>query len=265
MNTGGHEMEIEWTRQDLLQGAVMLTREVQPRKDTTIHMETARVLMDLAVSIFFSRASGRVKDLLGYATRVLTDGSMDGTPEERTEAVEAATALAALAQEAEALRAKVAELEEQRDYARDMSGSLKTALDAARADVERLKAEMEAKESANGDTERQPTIAELEEILSAPENTYSVEVRPDGQVRAVKRYPCSPTCTHDDARTPGHPERVRERSEAVLQVVQSGEEQESDGYADGVHDTRAAVEKWARESFGEVPPTLKAVLDGVAP
>jgi hypothetical protein len=27
-------------------------------------------------------------------------------------------------------------------------------------------------------------------------------------------YPCSPTCTHDDAATPGHPERVKERSEA---------------------------------------------------
>jgi hypothetical protein len=27
-------------------------------------------------------------------------------------------------------------------------------------------------------------------------------------------YPCSPTCTHDDARTTGHPERVKERSES---------------------------------------------------
>jgi hypothetical protein len=30
------------------------------------------------------------------------------------------------------------------------------------------------------------------------------------------RYPCSATCTHDDARTPGHPERVRQQSEAVI-------------------------------------------------
>lgn len=29
----------------------------------------------------------------------------------------------------------------------------------------------------------------------------------------TERYPCSPTCTHDDAATPGHPERVKERSE----------------------------------------------------
>jgi hypothetical protein len=27
-------------------------------------------------------------------------------------------------------------------------------------------------------------------------------------------YPCSPTCTHSDARTPGHPERVKKRSES---------------------------------------------------
>jgi hypothetical protein len=36
-----------------------------------------------------------------------------------------------------------------------------------------------------------------------------------GAIR-VERYPCSPTCTHDDATTPGHPERVRERSEGFL-------------------------------------------------
>lgn len=30
------------------------------------------------------------------------------------------------------------------------------------------------------------------------------------------RWPCSPACTHDDAATPGHPERVKEQSEAVM-------------------------------------------------
>lgn len=33
------------------------------------------------------------------------------------------------------------------------------------------------------------------------------------------RYPCSPTCTHDDAAKPGHQERVKERSEAVAREV----------------------------------------------
>lgn len=36
-----------------------------------------------------------------------------------------------------------------------------------------------------------------------------------GHPRAQHRWPCSPTCTHDDAWNPGHPERVKERSEAV--------------------------------------------------
>lgn len=56
----------------------------------------------------------------------------------------------------------------------------------------------------------------------------------------VSRYPCSPTCTHDDAATPGHPERVKERSEAVSRIVQSGEEQEAEGYEQGVEDMRKA-------------------------
>jgi hypothetical protein len=61
---------------------------------------------------------------------------------------------------------------------------------------------------------RRLTIAELESILESPEGTYCIEVQPNGEVRAAKRYPCSPACTHDDARTPGRPERVKERSES---------------------------------------------------
>jgi hypothetical protein len=33
-----------------------------------------------------------------------------------------------------------------------------------------------------------------------------------------KRFPCSTTCTHGDAATPGHPQRVRQRSEAMNEV-----------------------------------------------
>ena len=36
-----------------------------------------------------------------------------------------------------------------------------------------------------------------------------------GAQKEHARFPCSPTCTHDDAATPGHPGRVKERSEAV--------------------------------------------------
>lgn len=40
----------------------------------------------------------------------------------------------------------------------------------------------------------------------------------------VTRYPCSPTCTHDDAATPGHAERVKERSEAFRKTCTGGRE-----------------------------------------
>jgi archaellum component FlaC len=33
------------------------------------------------------------------------------------------------------------------------------------------------------------------------------------------RYPCSPTCTHDDAAKPGHPERVKEQSAKVMAMA----------------------------------------------
>jgi hypothetical protein len=35
----------------------------------------------------------------------------------------------------------------------------------------------------------------------------------------VPFFPCSPTCTHDDAAKPGHPDRVKERSEAVTHAL----------------------------------------------
>ena len=31
------------------------------------------------------------------------------------------------------------------------------------------------------------------------------------------KWPCSPTCTHEDAATPGHPERVKQRSNAFTE------------------------------------------------
>lgn len=81
-----------------------------------------------------------------------------------------------------------------------------------------------------------PTIAELEAILSAPAGAYSVTVQPSGEIRAVKRYPCSPTCTHDDAATPGHPERVKERSALFVGSIVASEA----GYEAGAEAMRAA-------------------------
>jgi predicted nuclease with TOPRIM domain len=109
------------------------------------------------------------------------------------------------------------------------------------------------------------------------------------------RYPCAPTCTHDDARTPGHPERVRQRSEAVeaalapsyshgdslhtdvppgSPVVESGEEQEARGYDDGAEAMRAACWEAVQEyldvsglatSAPAMRDALKAAIEGAAP
>lgn len=76
------------------------------------------------------------------------------------------------------------------------------------------------------------------------------------------RYPCSDTCTHDDAGTPCHPERVKAKSEAFAKdgvctcgpgkvatwrKQPHGEEcpaksnHTPDAYRDGVEETREAV------------------------
>lgn len=47
-----------------------------------------------------------------------------------------------------------------------------------------------------------------------PKPMKSERVRCWCQEEKPQHYPCSPTCTHDDAAKPGHHERVRERSEA---------------------------------------------------
>lgn len=149
------------------------------------------------------------------------------------------------------------------DYGGELREEHEDAPQAARAD--------------NTDAERPPTIAELEEILNAPEGTYKVEVQPDGQIRAVKRYPCSPTCTHDDAANPGHPERVKERSEAFGEVVDAARDMDvrtnllQRAYDNGAEAMRAAcldavlrecgvfgLSLAARESF-------KAAIEGAAP
>jgi hypothetical protein len=72
-------------------------------------------------------------------------------------------------------------------------------------------------------------------------------------IRAMKEpesnYPCSPTCTHEDAAKPGHPERVKERSEAVNAAVEcppscpshlnSGHTHQADDPSDKMHGDHA--------------------------
>lgn len=61
-----------------------------------------------------------------------------------------------------------------------------------------------------GDATNSPRLPESSPNLSMPSNGSG-------------HYPCSDTCTHGDAATPGHPERVKERSEAFEQLVWSKE------------------------------------------
>jgi len=70
-----------------------------------------------------------------------------------------------------------------------------------------------------------------------------------------ERYPCSPTCTHDDANNAGHPERVTATSQAFSRIVvppAPGESvvvngpiarsaSASEVYQDGVDETREAI------------------------
>jgi hypothetical protein len=100
-------------------------------------------------------------------------------------------------------------------------------------------------------------------------------------VRMVHRWPCSPTCTHDDAANPGHPERVKERSEAVIKASGPLGEDTSEearaydaglttGYDNGAEDMRAAClsavcEMYNRQGGCVSVQDLKAAIEGAAP
>jgi hypothetical protein len=99
-------------------------------------------------------------------------------------------------------------------------------------------------------------------------------------------WPCSLTCTHDDARNPGHPERVRERSEAVRDVVDGGPgargpvravsreaRREMDAYEAGCDDARAAcwgatrdiLQKYGISDASPMREEVKAAIEGATP
>jgi hypothetical protein len=99
-------------------------------------------------------------------------------------------------------------------------------------------------------------------------------------------WPCSPTCTHDDAATPGHPERVKERSEAVAKALggiivtrREATPEEQSAYSVG-HDAGAeamreaclyAVEQecevlgWTATGSESIRARFKAAIEGAAP
>lgn len=104
----------------------------------------------------------------------------------------------------------------------------------------------------------------------------------DGCASVCKsRYPCSTTCTHDDAATPGHAERVKERSEAFNGVragpLTLNEREQSlfeaawdGGQEQGAEAMRAACLVAVRDTlqgFGDerLYPMLKAAIEGATP
>lgn len=95
-----------------------------------------------------------------------------------------------------------------------------------------------------------------------------------GEVSTAERYPCSDTCTHDDAATPGHPERVKGRSEAFIRTLTPEEEAAGDdAYAtaqeEGAEAMRAACWEAVQATYdrhgwvkgGPMYEALKAAIE----
>lgn len=91
-------------------------------------------------------------------------------------------------------------------------------------------------------------------------------------------FPCSDTCTHDDAAKPGHPERVKEQSEAVNDVIDGGPEsrgpvrvvdrgarREIDAYNSGWKDAVATVEERVRRALENASAEVLSAIEGAAP
>lgn len=90
------------------------------------------------------------------------------------------------------------------------------------------------------------------------------------------RHPCSPTCTHDDAATPGHHERVEERSETVndtLEHIAWSDERRhgyEDGWDKGAEAMRAAcweqvVTLLVKHGLQNLREEFKRAIEGAAP
>lgn len=143
-------------------------------------------------------------------------------------------------------------------------GEALSARDAAREELERTRSHLETVRK-----EREETAARLVAILETRfKCAHGHRVDVAGMFAAAPagdRYPCSPTCTHDDAATPGHPERVRERSEAFRYLDPQKH------YDDGAEAMRAAcLEAVQREGqkFGLSTVAMaqfKAAIEGAAP
>lgn len=87
-----------------------------------------------------------------------------------------------------------------------------------------------------------------------------------GESSSALRYPCSLTCTHDDAAIPGHAERVKEESEAFKSELEL-EDDHPEAFAAGAEAMRAAcleavMQVVDAEGAGSLADRLKTAIEG---
>jgi hypothetical protein len=117
-------------------------------------------------------------------------------------------------------------------------------------------------------------LASLRRFMIETACPHSWQDNPDGSMSCVicrrMHYPCSATCTHDDAANPGHPERVKERSEAFMGT---SERSLANGYArletlgpveSREGPTAQSVEIGRIEGFNEGAEAMRAACIGIA-
>lgn len=304
---------MDWKDEELNEGERVMTYPVSPPKDSTHRRETVRAIMTRAVELAAARGGTMTVEEVNVWLEV--HGPLMPL---------AASHLSALGAHNAVLEAEVARLTVECETINDLHTKATERLSAAEEgnrELVRRAQQAEAllereQESARMWSKR--AIAAVEEhdelkarcaTLSAAGQVLSAHVDrcecpseghdPSCQNEPLRRlYPCSATCTHDDAATPGHPERVRERSEAVkalsekilpgpdvvdggpetrgpVRVVSSGARDMANAYAEGAEAMRAACLEAVRmvlqgEGVSEGGPSgmyerFKAAIKGAVP
>jgi hypothetical protein len=176
--------------------------------------------------------------------------------------------LAAGAQRADRLARVVAYIQEC-----DGGPHLLTEANALASDrVDDVRAERdEATSPLDAIRKRSLEAANLERLISEHGLSAAMRWVVDGST-APPRHPCSETCTHDDAATPGHPERVKERSEAFIRSVGTYHPAGPSAYEQGAEAMRAACWEMVLGVLGRhglgasgLSSDIKAAIEGATP
>ena len=158
-------MDVDWTSKEVESGQAAVRRCAGGRQPFATDV---RSLMTTIVRLFLSRASWQVKEDVERVRAGLDWGRVpDGHCVTGDESREALSRLAALAQEAEALRVKVSGLENENVEAKDHAtlwrkerDRLIKDYDSARSEVERLKAELRSETKTKTDMAQRAAVAE---------------------------------------------------------------------------------------------------------